>query len=73
MTTHNMASTEIATIDTNALITAMRKRGHEHLIHYAGAAHRDRVAYAMCLAYLEDPQASEAVLKSRALKAVYGT
>lgn len=46
------------------------------LVHYAGAAHRDRVAWHMCLEYMADRatgrEATEAVLKSRALKAAWG-
>src|SRR4051812_4141393 len=46
------------------------------LVHYAGAAHRDRVAWYMCLAYLEDRatgrESDEAELKSRALRAAHG-
>jgi hypothetical protein len=56
---------------TAALIARMRLRCDDHLVHYAGAAHRDLVAWHMCLAYLATPNASEWELKSRALKAAY--
>ncbi len=59
------------TVDVAAVIAAMRAAGHEHLIHYAWAAHRDPVAHAMCVEYLADPTASESVLKSRALKSAF--
>lgn len=54
---------------THALIARMRIRNDDHLVHYAGAAHRDLVAWHMCLAYLETPNAMEWELKSRALAA----
>lgn len=57
---------------TTALIERMRVRQDEHLVHYAGAAHRDLVAWHMCLAYLATPNAMEWELKSRALTAAYG-
>lgn len=59
-------------LDVAALVDQMRAAGHDHLLHYAGAAHRDLVAWQMCVAYLDDPMASESVLKSRALKAAHG-
>lgn len=59
-------------LQVEALIARMRLRGDDHLVHYAGAAHRDLVAWHMCLAYLETPKAPEWELKSRALKAAYG-
>lgn len=70
MTVDDAALTE--RLDTEALVSAMRDAGHDHLLHYAGAAHRDPVAWQMCVAYLADPEASESVLKSRALKAAHG-
>ena len=60
------------TIDVAATIAQMRAAGDDHLIHYAGAAHRDRVAWHMCAGYLADPTAPEHVLKSRAVKAAWG-
>jgi hypothetical protein len=59
-------------LDVAALISVLRATGREELIHYAGAAHRDPVAWQMCVSYLADPEAGEAVLKSRALKAAWG-
>lgn len=70
MTVDDAALTE--RLDTEALVSAMRAAGHDHLLHYAGAAHRDPVAWQMCVAYLADPEAGEPVLKSRALKAAHG-
>lgn len=59
-------------INTTQLIAQLRAAGREELIHYAGAAHRDLVAWHMCAAYLADPAAPENVLKSRALKEAWG-
>lgn len=60
-------------VQATAEILIKRLRGHRpELIHYAGAAHRDAVAAAMCDAYMADPSADEATLKSRALKAAWG-
>lgn len=52
------------------LIGVMRVAGRHELIHYAGAAHRDPVARALCVEYVRDPNADEATLKSRALARV---
>jgi hypothetical protein len=59
-------------IDSGAVIRAMRAAGAEHLVHYAGAAHRDSVAWQMCAAWLADPSQPEHVLKSRAVLAAWG-
>lgn len=59
-------------LQTEALIARMRLRCDDHLVNYAGAAHRDQVAWHMCLAYLATHSAPEWELKSRALKAAYG-
>jgi hypothetical protein len=59
-------------IDQSATIAAMRAAGADHLVHYAGAAHRDSVAWQMCAAWLADPTAPEHVLKARAIKAAWG-
>lgn len=59
-------------IDQAATIAAMRAAGHEHLVHYAGAAHRDAVAWHLCAAWLAQPADPEHVLKSRAIKAAWG-
>jgi len=67
-----MQTTTKNAIDVPALIAELRAAGRLELIHYAGAAHRDRVAWHVCAAYLEDKSASEPVLKSRALKAALG-
>ena len=53
----------------DAICDAMRATGREELVHYAGACYRDDVAWEMVLAWLQAPDAEEAVLKSRALKA----
>jgi hypothetical protein len=74
--THTIAAllTVLATggLLVGALIALLRALGRTELVHYAGAAHRDPVAWHMCAEYLLDPTASEHVLKSRALKAAYG-
>lgn len=59
-------------IDTAAVIHAMREAGCDSLIHYAGAAHRDQVAWHLCAAWLAQPADPEHVLKSRAVKAAWG-
>jgi hypothetical protein len=59
-------------IDIPSIISAMRPGGHERLIRYAGASHRDPVAHALCAACLQDPASSESVLKSRAIKTAWG-
>jgi len=59
-------------INTSQLIVQLRAAGRDELIHYAGAAHRDLVAWHMCAAYLADQDAPEHVLKSRALKEAHG-
>ena len=50
------------------LIKVMRQRGDDHLIHYAGAAHRDNFDWHVAHAYLENPEAGEAVYRSLAHK-----
>lgn len=60
------------TINIPALIANLRETGRTELIHYAGAAHRDQVAWEVCAGYLETPATPERDLKSRALKKVYG-
>lgn len=59
-------------IDIATIEDQMRASGRIELIHYAGAAHRDPVAYALCCEYATDPTASEVTLKARALKVTYG-
>lgn len=61
-------STTIIKLDIEALLNAMP----EHLVHYAGAAHRDPVAWHFCRTWQAMPTADEATLKSRALKAAWG-
>ncbi len=50
-----------------AIVDAMRAAEREELVHYAGAAHRDEVAWQVSAAWLADPAQPESVLKSRAL------
>lgn len=50
-----------------ATIEAMREADRTDLVHYAGASHRDDVAWQVALAWLADPEAPESVLKGRAL------
>jgi len=54
------------TLDTEKLIAAMRAAGHDHLIHYAGAAHQDIAAWHFCDQYIKNPGASEGELRIRA-------
>lgn len=51
---------------------ALRAAGRHELVHYAGASHRDIVAWHMCSEWLAHPEEDEAQLKSRALKLAYG-
>lgn len=55
------------TLQRDHLIDHMRATGRDELVHYAGAAHRDQVAWQVCIAYLAQPDAPEAELKARAL------
>lgn len=57
------------TIDITPILAHMRSSGRTELVHYAGAAHRDQVAWHMTAQWLDAPFASEAVLKARALRA----
>lgn len=57
------------TIDIEALAAHLRATGRPELVHYAGAAHRDPVAWHVCAQYLTDTSASEHDLKTRALAA----
>lgn len=69
---HMGALNNASALDLNSLLTTLRATGRTELIHYAGAAHRDLVAWHMCCAYLADRDADEATLKSRAVKAAWG-
>lgn len=51
------------------LIAAMRDYGRHELVHYAGAAHRDSVAWELCLAWLCEPDSLESELLARAINA----
>ena len=57
------------TIDTEALAAHLRATGRTELVHYAGAAHRDPVAWHVCAEYSADTSALEQDLKTRALAA----
>ncbi len=59
-------------LDITAIIAQLKASGRTELIHYAGAAHRDPVAWHMCAEYLAAPRATESQLKSRALLAAHG-
>lgn len=59
-------------IDAAIVTKAMRAAGAEHLVHYAVASHRDRVAWQLCAAWLAQPADPEHVLKARAIKAAWG-
>lgn len=60
------------TLNVDAVIAQMRGAGRDNLIHYAGAAHRDSVAWHFCWAYLADPTARERNLEAIALKLAWG-
>jgi len=49
------------------IIAAMRAADRTELVHYAGASHRDDIAWCVAQAWLADPEQPESVLKSRAL------
>lgn len=49
------------------LCRAMLRAGRQELIHYAGASWRDEVAWHVCLAWIESPEATEEQLKHAAL------
>ncbi len=71
-TVHSLTATRPTHVShplTTRWCAEMRAHGREELVHYAGAAHRDPVAWQMCLAWQHDPSAPEATLKSRALAA----
>lgn len=51
------------------LCRAMLRTGRQELIHYAGASWRDEVAWHVCLAWIESPEATEEQLKATALTA----
>lgn len=50
------------------LCRAMLRAGRQELIHYAGASWRDEVAWHVCLAWVESPEATEWQLKATALE-----
>jgi len=56
-----------APLDIGAILTDMRVSGRLELVHYAGAAHRDRTAWWVCFHYVADKTAAEGMLKTRAL------
>jgi hypothetical protein len=60
---------ETSTLHIPQIVEAMRRAGRDELVHYAGAAHRDLVAWHMTAEWLVTPGASEAELKRRALVA----
>lgn len=64
--------THVAHQTISALTHVMTRAGREELVPYAGASWRDPVAWQMCLEYLSEPTADEAVLKSRALRVACG-
>ena len=66
----NSTPRPLPALDIAATLRELRATGRTELVHYAGAAHRDPVAYAMCVAWQADRTADEATLKSRALQAV---
>lgn len=58
--------------DREAAIRQMREAGADHLIHYAGASHRDPVAWHVTRAWLDQPTRTESECKSIALAAAWG-
>ena len=61
-------STTTAKLDIEALLRSMP----DHLKHYAGAAHRDLVAWHFCRTWQALPTAPEHVIKSAAVNAAWG-
>ena len=51
------------------IIREMRAQCRDEFVHYAGACHRDPIAWQMCREWVADPTATEAELKTRALAA----
>jgi hypothetical protein len=74
----NITAREVAALapaprlDIAAVIAQMRDAGRLNLIHYAGAAHRDLVAWHFCWCYLADPTARERDIKAIALRCAWG-
>ena len=52
----------------DAIIADMRRAGRLELIHYAGAAHRDRVAWYVTMGWVWNPSMSEMELKETAAR-----
>lgn len=61
-------STITAKLDIPALLRSMP----DNLKHYAGAAHRDPVAWHFCRTWQAMPHAPEYVIKSAAVNAAWG-
>lgn len=59
-------------LDIAAVVAQMRASGRLNLVHYAGAAHRDLVAWHFCWAFVADPLARERDLKAIALRCAWG-
>lgn len=53
-------------------IRAMNEAGRIEMIHYAGSAHRDPIAWHVTRAWLDQPTRTESECKSLALKVVHG-
>lgn len=53
-------------------IRAMNEAGRTEMIHYAGAAHRDRSDWHVTRAWLDDPRRTESECKSLALWRAWG-
>lgn len=67
----NVQPSAIGSPTVEAIIRAQRAAGRPELIHFAGASHRDGFAWEVTLAWVAEPLADLATLKSRAFKAHY--
>jgi len=70
--TNSNSLTKSPTEYFDAIIADMRRAGRLELIHYAGAAHRDRVAWYVTMGWCWNQGASEEELKATAVALVYG-
>jgi hypothetical protein len=68
-TTTDKPTTEPRPFDREAAIRQMRAAGRDEMIHYAGASHRDPIAWHVTRAWIDDPSRTESECKSRAFKA----
>lgn len=67
------ASSEYAPFSATDAIRAMNATGRTEMIHYAGAAHRDRTDWHVTRAWLDQPTRTESECKSIALWRAWGS